>query len=267
MMFDKKLTPKPGQSERAGTQTGTDRPGPRYQWLHDRLLKEIEEGRFPVGSAFPTEEQLANQYSVSRHTVREATRRLVERGLIIRRRSTGTTVTASQASHEPYVAALGSLKELMDYTHSTRLEVLDQESVVMGQRLAKTIGCEADSRWVVLSSHRHLRGRVEPISYTKVYFRPEYSSIADRLHGEHTSIFNLHEELFNRPVDSVTQRIEASRMPAEATRRLKVSSSAPTLKMTRIYRDADGRVMSASLNYYITERFELITHWHRQGDL
>lgn len=261
MMFDKKAEQHGNPSDKASTPS--ERSSPRYQWLHDRLLQEIEQGRFPVGSAFPTEEQLAQQYGVSRHTVREATRRLVERGLIRRRRSTGTTVTASQASQGPYVAALGSLKELMDYTHSTRLEVLSRESVVLGERLATTIDAESDSTWTVLHSHRYLIGRDQPISYTNVYLRPEYASIADRLHGEHTSIFKLHEELFGQPVYSVTQRIEASRMPAEASRRLGVSPSAPTLKMTRIYRDASGRVMSASLNYYITDRFELITHWHR----
>lgn len=264
MMFDKKTAQS---SLPADKPSGLhDRTGPRYQWLHDRLLQAIEQGTFPVGSPFPTEEQLATQYGVSRHTVREATRRLVERGLIRRRRSTGTTVTANQASQEPYVAALGSLKELMDYTHSTRLEVLGRESAVVGQRLAKTIDAEPESTWTVLHSHRYLIGRDQPISYTKVYLRPEYESIADRLHGEHTSIFKLHEELFNQPVDSVTQRIEASRMPAEASRRLGVTPSAPTLKMTRIYRDVNSRVMSASLNYYMTDRFELITHWHRSSE-
>lgn len=238
--------------------------GPRYLWLHDCLLQDIQAGKYPVGSHFPTEEQIAVQYKVSRHTVREATRRLVDSGFIRRRPSTGTIVTANEPDiDKPYVAALGSLKELMDYTRSTRLAVFGQETVVFNKTLAKPLGVEAGSTWQMLHAYRHLVKKKEPISYTQVYLRPEYADIAKKLKGNHASIFNLHADLFGIPVDSVIQRIEAAKIPSSAARELGVSASIPTLKMTRIYLDTTGYVMSASRNFYIPERFELVTHWQR----
>lgn len=244
-------------------QTNSGPKHPRYLWLHDNLLQDIQSGKYPVGSAFPTEEQIASQYQVSRHTVREATRRLSDNGLITRRRSTGTTVTATHPVDKPYVAALGSLKELMDYTLSTQLHVFSQSSVKADASLATSLGCEPDSEWVKLLTHRRLVNKSDPISYTEVYIRPEYGAIATHLRGKHPSILELHERLFGEPVESVVQRIEASRMPRAAAKELKLESSAPTLKMTRIYQDQGGRVMSASQNYYIADRFELVTRWNR----
>lgn len=238
---------------------------PRYRWLHDCLLNDIEKGKYPVGGAFPTEEQIATQYQVSRHTVREATRLLADNGLISRRRSTGTVVTACEPQTAPYVAALGSLKELMSHTQTTRLKVFAQESIEMDATMAATLDCEADSSWLILHSVRHLLDspKLEPISYTQVFLRPEYADIAQWLASEDTSVFNLLEQRFNDPVNSVVQRIEAGCLPAIAARELDMSVSAPMLKMTRIYRDNKQRVLTASRNFYITGRFELVTQWDR----
>ena len=238
--------------------------GPRYLWLHDCLLADIQASKFPVGSHFPTEEQIAAQYQVSRHTVREATRLLVENGLIRRRRSLGTIVIGKAPTvDKPYVAALGSMKELMDYTRNTRLVVFGQETVSLKKAQAAALGVEINSNWLMLHAYRHQVRRKEPISYSQVYLRPAYAEIASKLKGDHASIFNLHRDLFGIPVDAVIQRIEAAKIPTAAARELGVSATVPTLKMTRIYLDATGNVMSASRNFYIPDRFELVTHWHR----
>lgn len=238
---------------------------PRYLWLHDCLLKDIELGKYPVGASFPTEEQIASTYKVSRHTVREATRRLAEKGLISRRRSTGTVVTAAQPTDKPYVAALGSMQELLTYTNSTRLQVFGQTTVTADPTLAQALGCEPESQWLMLKTCRKLLNDPQPISYTEVYLRPEFADIAKHLHGRHPSILELHSQLFYDPVHAVVQRIEAVKMPRKAAQALGVSQAAPALKMTRIYENEQGRVMSASLNFYLSERFELVTRWSATG--
>jgi GntR family transcriptional regulator len=69
---------------------------PRRTTLHkslsDELLRMIKNGDYPVGSNLPTENELCARFGVSRHTVREATRRLSDLGLVVRKPRTGTTV-------------------------------------------------------------------------------------------------------------------------------------------------------------------------------
>lgn len=236
---------------------------PRYIWLHQSLRNDISSGKYPVGSLMPTEEQLGRRYGVSRHTVREATRKLVDSGMIVRRAGIGTQVRAASPP-QPYVAALGSLKELMDYTSTTRLEVLSQSLVTADAALAQELDCELGSQWLELQTRRHVAGQDAPISFTRVYLRPEFVRVAEYLQGNHPghpSIYELLRTLYQQEVDSVLQQIGAALMPARAARLLQVKTGSPALRMLRCYFDRSGRLLTASANLYVAERFQLVTSW------
>jgi GntR family transcriptional regulator len=237
---------------------------PRYVWLHQCLLNDIRSGKYPVGSMLPTEGQLGKTYGVSRHTVREAARKLVDSGLISRHPSVGTIVRAAQPA-APYVAALGSLKELMDYTNTTRLEVLGEAKVRADEQMAQELHCEPGSEWVELKTRRHLAGQEAPLSYTKVYLRPEFAGIREHLHGDHMSIFSMLHKLYGQDVASILQQIDATLMPAKAASLLKLKAGSPALRMLRCYFDKGGRLLCASVNFYIADRFQLVTSWNKTG--
>ena len=237
---------------------------PRYAWLQQSLLTDIASGKYPVGSLLPTEDQLGKIYGVSRHTVREATRKLVDSGLIVRRPGIGTVVRAARAP-QPYVAALGSLKELMDYTSTTRLEVLGQSLVTADEAMARDLRCEPGSQWLELQTRRHLAGQDAPISFTRVYLRPEFAGVREHLHGDHPSIYELLRTLYHQQVDSVLQQIEATSMPAAAAKLLKLKAGSPALRMLRCYFDRAGRLLTASANLYVADRFQLVTSWSQSS--
>ncbi|GAA2461871.1 FadR/GntR family transcriptional regulator [Agromyces soli] len=60
----------------------------------DRLHTEITSGSWPVGSRIPTEAELTEQLGVSRPSVREAVRSIVQLGLLETRQGDGTYVVA-----------------------------------------------------------------------------------------------------------------------------------------------------------------------------
>ena len=234
---------------------------PRYVWLHESLLNDIKGGKYPVGSLLPTEAQLGKTYGVSRHTVREATRKLVDSGLISRRPSIGTVVLAAKPAG-PYVAALGSLKELMDYTNTTRLELLGKAVVKADAQLAQELRCDIGSQWLALQTKRHLAGQDAPISLTTVYLRPEFKGITAHLHGDHPSIYALLDTLYGQKVASVLQQIEATLMPIDASKLLHLPAGSPALRMLRCYFDERGHLLTASVNLYMAARFRLVTSWN-----
>ena len=61
--------------------------------LRDELLEEITSSQLQPGTKLPSEGQLAKRFQVSRATVRDAVRALVEAGYVIRRRGSGSYVT------------------------------------------------------------------------------------------------------------------------------------------------------------------------------
>jgi GntR family transcriptional regulator len=67
-------------------------PLPLYHQLAELLRAQIAEGRVLPGARLPSEPELARVHRIGRPTVRQATDLLVQRGLIERRRGSGTYV-------------------------------------------------------------------------------------------------------------------------------------------------------------------------------
>ncbi|CAN5603891.1 hypothetical protein BH20CHL7_BH20CHL7_15840 [soil metagenome] len=62
--------------------------------VRDGLRREVIRGGYEPGSRLPNEDALAGQFNVSRATIREAVRGLVEEGYLARRQGSGTFVTS-----------------------------------------------------------------------------------------------------------------------------------------------------------------------------
>jgi len=245
--------------------TPRSKPQPRYAWLHQSLLNDIVSGKHPVGSLLPTEAQLSAAYGVSRHTVREATRRLVDTGMIVRYPSIGTVVTSAQpgVAVPSYVAGLGTMKDILAYTNHTRLEVFGETLAAADEDMAESLRCEVGSKWLVLHANRKLVENGHVISYTRVYMRPEFERIKEKLHGNHPSIYKMLQDDYGQDVYRIRQQIEATLMPENALFQLSLENGSPALRMLRAYFNPQGRLLTVSENFYIAERFKLQIEWER----
>jgi len=98
--------------------------------IYTHLLGEILEGRFRVGERLPPENQLAQQFGVSRPVLREALRRLQSDGVVVSRQGSGNYV---QRSPSQRLTALTSDVTLHDVLESLELR---QSIEVLSARLA-----------------------------------------------------------------------------------------------------------------------------------
>ena len=235
---------------------------PRYALLREALLKDIGSGKYPVGSLLPPENELSRRYGVSRHTVREAFRKLADNGLISRRAGIGTIVCEPQA-RPPHVAGLGSLPDLFEHTNTTRLVVLDHADVVADRKLADALGCEPGSQWLALRALRYLIDEDMPIAFARISLRPEVGAIRARLRGRHMSIYSMLEQHHGQVIHTVGQEIAATLMPSDAARLLDVRNRTPALHLQRTYLDRKERLLAVSSNLYPAERFRLRTAWSK----
>jgi GntR family transcriptional repressor for pyruvate dehydrogenase complex len=77
-----------------GNFPAVDRAAPVFVQVAGHLIKAIEDGRFPVGARLPTEQQLSEQFGVSRASVREALSCLQFEGYVTPRQGSRTVVTS-----------------------------------------------------------------------------------------------------------------------------------------------------------------------------
>lgn len=76
-------------------------PLPLYYQLKQILIEEIVRGKWRPGDMLPTEQQLQDQYNVSRTTVRQTMQELELEGHVIRYRGRGTFVARPKIAHSP----------------------------------------------------------------------------------------------------------------------------------------------------------------------
>jgi GntR family transcriptional regulator len=67
-------------------------PLPLYHQLADTLFAAIVSGSYAPGDKIPSEHELAKSYGIGRPTVRQATEALIQRGVLTRKRGSGTYV-------------------------------------------------------------------------------------------------------------------------------------------------------------------------------
>ncbi len=64
--------------------------------LKEQMMRSIVAGQYPMGSAFPTVRELAEDAGVNRNTMQRALRELESEGLVITNRTSGRTVTTDE---------------------------------------------------------------------------------------------------------------------------------------------------------------------------
>ena len=101
-------------------------PLPLWAQLLTILRERIESGRYD--EAFPTDDQLSEEFGLSRHTVRDAVRRLQDDGVVTRRRGVGTVVRRA-AIEQPAGVLYSLFRTIESEGHEQQSVVLAREMV------------------------------------------------------------------------------------------------------------------------------------------
>lgn len=238
---------------------------PRYQQVSEVLAREIRQGRYPVGSLLLPEPQLCEQFGVSRHTLREAVRRLCEIGLVTRLQGIGTRVIASQGQSH-YTASLGSLQDLMQYSQRTRIKRLSDQWVTTDASLAALLNCHVGERWLEIETCRYPFDTDVPLVHMRIFVRPECEAIREELEHSDSWVFGLVEKHGGERIVEARQVVGAIAMPSRAAQILNAKAGAPALQVRRYYMGRNDRLLSVSLNVYAASRFEIDTRWRLTGN-
>lgn len=79
---------------------------PKYIRLKEIINDKISKGEYPIGSKLPTEMQLADEYNVSRSTVRQTLELLKEDGIISKRWGSGNTIISKNNTSKKNVVKI-----------------------------------------------------------------------------------------------------------------------------------------------------------------
>jgi GntR family transcriptional regulator len=192
-----------------------DRASPMPLWaqLLDILRERLGRGEFD--ESFPTDAELTEQYALSRHTVREAVRRLQEEGLLTRERGRGTFVRPP-VIEQPTGAIYSLFRSIEAHGREQRSKVLDLRETADAS-VARHLGLPPRALLIRLERLRY--ADAQPLAHDTAWLPADIAAPLLEVDFSHTA---LYDELARRSGVHPTSGSEwiGTELPAREDREL-----------------------------------------------
>lgn len=230
---------------------------PLYLQIKEMLVRQIRSGLYQPHQALPTEQQLMDQYRVSRITVRRALSDLANEGLVYRKVGRGTFVAA-----DPIVE---TVTELVGHLEELQRRGLDPEVVLLEQevRMAppEAMAALRDAA-VVLFTRRRVAVYGEPLLLLDLCLPSDIGLLLDP--QELTGV-PVHALLERRGLVAYAgeQRVAARGVTVREGELLGIDPGAPVLEVVRTEWTSSGRELLWSRALYRGDRYQYVIQLHR----
>lgn len=221
------------QSRRSGV--------PLYHVICLVLRDGIDSGRYKLGTALPTEDELAREYRVSRVTVRRALRELAAAGLIERRQGSGTFV---RQRPEVTAKALRSIATTVSQTgvfdHSAAPRIVEFGYVETPPEIALAFGRHGDTR--MQRAVRVIEAEGEVLAHLTTWIPERIGRAYDSADMERESITQLLSRSGIRQT-SGDQIVSVTIADPDVAQLMRLDVGAPMLRIVRVLRDQRRRTV------------------------
>jgi GntR family transcriptional regulator len=227
---------------------------PLWRQVLDDLEARLASGE--IGDRFPTDRELVEHYGVSRHTVREAVRRLTARGVVDRVRGRGSVVTQRE-----FVEPFGTLYSLFRAVETGGVEQRS-EVLALGWRsddhAATRLGLEPGSRMVELQRLRLAGGR--PLALDTTWLPPDLGEPLLGVDFTRTALYDeLEQRVGFRPTEG--EEVIAAVLPDAGVRELLAMDDDEALLRIERLGVHEGRTVECRLTLVRGSRFALASRW------
>jgi DNA-binding GntR family transcriptional regulator len=225
-------------------------PIPLYFQIAENLKEAIQAGTIAPGGRLDNELELAEQLGVSRPTVRQAIQRLVQQGLVVRRRGLGTVVVAPRILRP--VALTSLYDDLAAAERAPTTAVLSFEEIAADDEIAQVLSLAVGTP--VLSIERLRFADETPLALMHNYLPAKLLQGRTEADLEQTGLYEL---LRSQGVQlhAADQVLAARRATAQEARLLRAPRSATVLTMTRTAFDPAGLPIEHGRHAYLADRY------------
>lgn len=205
---------------------------PLYRQIKALILQALEAGEWRPGQAIPSEQELAQRFSVSQGTVRKAIDEMAADNLLVRKQGKGTFV----ASHNDPRALFRFLRLVpVDGNLSSPQSIpLDCWRAKAGQEASRMLAIEPGAPIIIV--RRLLRFTNKPVVIDEIYLPGDVFQglTAETLQGWHGSLYSLFESRFGVRMIRAQERIRAVAADRGAADALQVAEGTPLLSVERV---------------------------------
>ena len=245
-------------------------PRARYRQVADQLRDAILRGEYAPGDPLPSQPELARQYGLNQTSINRAIALLRHDGLVRVEQGKGAYVqalpTARRVRRIPHVGDRDSTfaAEMRRLGLDPKTDLVTAVVAKPPPEIADRLGAAADRDVLVRERHMYASGR--PVQLATSYIPVEIAGGPD-IADPDTNPASLYERLGkrgHRPAH-FAEEIEVRRAtPAEAAF-LELAEGQPVIEVTRLAKDADGRVLDVAVNVLSGYQWRLVYEWSETG--
>ena len=225
-------------------------PKKLYRRIADAIAAEIESGHYKPGDRLPTERELAEEFNVSRITVRKALNDLQREGLLIRRRGAGTFVALRE---ERSFSGLPSFSEdMLAGGRTTHSVWIDRDTDMVTADESMQLGLAPGARVHRLKRLRYADDMPVAIEMSTI---PAYCLLGDLADNE--TLYTAMQKAGN-PVLRALQRLRAVALEMPEADTLGVETGTPGLYVERRGFLGDGRTGELTCAWYRGDMSDLV---------
>ncbi|HEY4155223.1 MAG TPA: GntR family transcriptional regulator [Puia sp.] len=223
---------------------------PLHVQVEELLRKMAAAPEFRGGAFLPKEVELANRLGVSRNTIRQATNKLQNEGLLTRKKGVGTKV----AKKKPLATGLDHWYSFTQEMREKGIQVVNLELriawVSIDKKIADFFNIPGNTKVLKLSKLKGTAG--DPIVYFESYFHPR-TGVTENDEFD-IPLYTMLEKRYGVLVARSSENISA-RLAGEVGKKLKIRASEPVLFRERFVYDAGDRPVEYNLGYYRSDKF------------
>lgn len=225
-------------------------PIPLYYQLADIILAKIRSREYPPDSKIPSENSLAASYGIGRPTARQATELLVRKGILVRKRGSGTFVRQKQKEVDIF-----SLDGTTSSFHKKGIQVTTH---ILKKTRLMLVGDDPENPFSGQKAYfvsRLCRVEEMPVLIEDVYLHPTLFSGIDQIDLSGQSLSQIVNERYNMRPTSGKQNFRIGYLTGKKAENLAVSPTIPILVGKRFLHFEQAKNAFYSEFYCRTDRF------------
>jgi GntR family transcriptional regulator len=204
---------------------------PLYRVAKRALLRAIEAGQCPAGSALPSETALAAAFGISIGTLRHAVDELVAEHILARRQGRGTFVATHNADR--FLFQFFHVERSDGQRDAPQVETLSFERLRLEDEAATALALRPGEPAIQIENRLSLQGR--PVLHDRLTLPAAlFKGLTEkRLRERPSTIYHLYQTEFGITVVRALERVRALAADRAAARVLGVGIGAPVLQVRR----------------------------------
>jgi len=222
---------------------------PMYLKLYEKILNNIENKKYNNYDKLPSENEFAKEFSVNRHTIRQALELLKSEGFIYTILGKGTYISNIKVPYSISDKSSYSSK-ILDLGYEPKTTLLGVDIIEASEDVARNLGINTKLKVIEFRLLRFANDL--PISISYSYFDAYlYRELINNLDCKPFSLYKILEKSYpNLEVTKISTIFESVMATKEQSTLLMMPSNSPLLAACTISKDQNGNFVEYGTSYF-----------------